>query len=229
VNAGPEGRAVLAIAILAAAAGGALAASPTPEACDLLFAGGQVVDVAIYESVFNLLESVVPEYDGAGIVREPSGSTLTGIVPTNTYRCKDGKYVVIGANGDSLFKRLMQTMGREDLANDPQLEKNPGRVIQEKMLDAAINDWCGQYTMQEVISLLEAAKVPVGPIYNVADMFTDPHFRARNLFEKVGINGDELELPAMAPKLSATPGGTEWPGAKIGEHTDEVLRDWLKN
>jgi len=190
---------------------------------------GQVVDIAIYEAMFNLMEGVVPEYSGAGIIREPSGTTVTGIVPTNTYRCKDGKYVVIGANGDSLFKRLMQTMGREDLANDPQLEKNPGRVIQEKMLDAAINDWCGQYTMQEVISLLEAAKVPVGPIYNVADMFTDPHFRARNLFEKVGINGDELELPAMAPKLSATPGGTEWPGAKIGEHTDEVLRDWLKN
>jgi crotonobetainyl-CoA:carnitine CoA-transferase CaiB-like acyl-CoA transferase len=189
---------------------------------------GQIVDIAIYEAMFNLMEGIVPEYSGAGVIREPSGTTVTGIVPTNTYRCKDGKYVVIGANGDSLFKRLMQTMGRDDLANNPELEKNPGRVIHEKMLDDAINAWCGQYTMQEVISLLEAAKVPVGPIYNVADMFEDKHFRARELFEPVSINGETLELPAISPKLSETPGGTEWPGAKVGEHTDEVLRDWLK-
>jgi crotonobetainyl-CoA:carnitine CoA-transferase CaiB-like acyl-CoA transferase len=149
---------------------------------------GQVVDVAIYESMFNLLEAVVPEYSGADLIREPAGTTVTGIVPTNTYRCRDGKYVVIGGNGDSIFKRLMTAIGRADMADDPTLARNPGRVVREREIDAAIAHWCAGLDSKAVIGLLEKVQVPVGPIYNVADMFADPHFRARGLFEEFTVN-----------------------------------------
>ena len=139
---------------------------------------GQIVDVALYESIFNLLEGIVPEFDGAGVVREPSGTTITGIVPTNTYLCSDGKHVVIGGNGDSIFKRLMTEAGREDMANDPELEHNQGRVIHEQKIDAALAKWCSEHSSADIISKLEGARVPVGPIYSVEDMMSDPHYIA---------------------------------------------------
>jgi crotonobetainyl-CoA:carnitine CoA-transferase CaiB-like acyl-CoA transferase len=189
--------------------------------------GGQVVDVALYESMFNLMEAVVPEYSGAGVVREPAGTTVTGIVPTNTYRCADGRFVVIGGNGDSIFKRLMEGIGRKDLADDPQLARNAGRVLREAEIDAAIGEWCAARPAAGVLAVMEANRVPAGPIYNVADMFADPHFRARGLFERVEIDGEPLEIPALMPRLCATPGATEWPGPPVGSHTDAVLRELL--
>jgi crotonobetainyl-CoA:carnitine CoA-transferase CaiB-like acyl-CoA transferase len=188
---------------------------------------GQVVDVALYESVFNLLEGIIPEYDGAGLIREPSGSTITGIVPTNTYRCADGKFVVIGGNGDSIFKRLMLEAERPDIANDPALAQNPGRVIHQQRIDDALSGWCAAHTSTEIIDRLETAKVPVGPIYNVADMLEDPHYNARGLFETVEIDGEPLKIPAIMPRLSDSPGGTEWPGGDVGAHTHEVLSELL--
>jgi crotonobetainyl-CoA:carnitine CoA-transferase CaiB-like acyl-CoA transferase len=184
---------------------------------------GQVVDVAIYEAVFNMLEAVVPEYDGAGVVREPSGSTLTGIVPTNTYRCRDGKYVIIGGNGDSIFQRLMRTAGRPEMATDPRLADNAGRVVHEAEIDAAIAGWTASLDVTEVLQQLEAASVPAGPIYSVVDMMQDPHFRARGLFQEVEIDGKPLKIPAIPPFLSATPGGTTWPGPAVGAHNREIL------
>ncbi len=188
---------------------------------------GQVVDVALYETMFNMLESVVPEYAAEGIIREASGTTLTGIVPTNTYRCSDKKYVIIGGNGDSIFKRLMTTIGRDDFANDPAMSDNAGRVIHQIKIDTAIADWCSQHSIQSVIDQLEAVRVPVGPIYNAQDMAEDPHFQARGLFEKIDVDGDPVTIPGMAPKLVGTPGGTQWPGPKLGQHTDEILTTLL--
>ncbi len=184
---------------------------------------GQTVDVALYESVFNLLEAVVPEYDGDGAIREPSGSTVTGIVPTGTYRCRDGKYVIIGGNGDSIYKRLMHAAGRADLAEDPRLAGNTGRVEHQQEIDTAITAWTATLDSREALTRLEAAEVPAGPIYNVADMVTDPHFLARGLFETVEINGKPLKIPAILPKLAETPGATNWPGPEIGSHNMEVF------
>ena len=184
---------------------------------------GQVVDVALFESVFNLLESVVPEYSGAGQIRQPSGSTITGIVPTNTYLCRDGKYVIIGGNGDSIFKRLMETIGRSDLAQDPNLATNDGRVQHEQTIDEAISAWTGQHDAEQVLNAMEQARVPAGPIYSVADMFADPHYQARDLFESVEVDGETLHIPAIVPKLSETPGGTDWPGPELGSHNREVF------
>ena len=191
-------------------------------------AGGQVVDIAIYESVFNVLEAVVPEYDGAGVVRGPSGSTLTGIVPSNTYLCADDKYVVIGANGDSLFKRLMRAIGQAEMADDPRFANNAGRVEHEHEIDAAIGAWTRAHTSEEVLRTLNEVSVPGGPIYSVADMFSDPHFNARGLFEEVKVGDSALKVPAILPKLETTPGQTRSSGPKLGEHTDEVLREILQ-
>ncbi len=188
---------------------------------------GQVIDAALYESVFNLMEGVVPEYSGAGVVREPSGSTLTGIVPTNTYRCKDGKFVIIGGNGDSIYKRLMLAIGRPDLSDDPRMADNAGRVVHEKELDEAIGAWTVSLTAAEVLDILGKAEVPSGPIYSVVDMLADPHFNARGLFEEVQVNGQPLKIPAMMPFLSATPGRTEWPGPAVGAHNKEILGSLL--
>jgi crotonobetainyl-CoA:carnitine CoA-transferase CaiB-like acyl-CoA transferase len=188
---------------------------------------GQVIDIALYEAVFNLLEGVVPEYDGAGVIREPSGSTITGIVPTNTYRCADGKFIIIGANGDSIFKRLCEAMGRPDLAADPRLAQNAGRVEHEAELDAAIAAWTESLDSATALARLAAAQVPSGPIYNVADMVADPHFNARGLFEQVDVNGKPLKIPAMVPKLSATPGRTDWAGPEVGAFNDEVYGELL--
>ena len=189
--------------------------------------GGQVVDVALYESVFNLMEGIVPEFDGAGVVREPSGTTVTGIVPTNTYACADGRHVVIGGNGDSIFKRLMIAAGRPDMAEDPALATNPGRVRHEREIDAALAAWCATLDASQVVAALEDVDVPVGPIYSVEDMLSDPHYQARGMFEQVEIDGQPLKIPAILPRLASTPGGTDWPGADIGSHNREVLADIL--
>lgn len=186
---------------------------------------GQVIDVALYEAVFNLMEGVVPEYSGCGAIREPSGTTVTGIVPTNTYRCADGKYVIIGGNGDSIFKRLMSAAGRDDMANNPAMADNAGRVKHEMEIDQALTDWCAGLESRQVIAKLEEARVPVGPIYNVEDMFNDPHYQARGMFESVEIDGKPLEIPAFIPKLKSTPGKTEWSGPKLGQHTHVVLQE----
>ena len=188
---------------------------------------GQVIDTALYEAVFNTLEGVVPEYDGAGVIREPSGSTITGIVPTNTYRCTDGKFIVIGANGDSIFKRLCEAMGRPDMAVDPRVANNAGRVEHEAEIDEAIAAWTGSLDSMTALELLEDARVPSGPIYSVADMMVDPHYIARGLFEQVDVNGQPLKIPAMVPKFSETPGRTDWPGPEVGQFNDQIYRELL--
>lgn len=188
---------------------------------------GQTVDVAIYESMFNLMEGIVPEYDGAGVVRGPSGSTLTGIVPSNTYQCADDKYVVIGANGDSLFQRLMRAIGRSDMAEDARFANNAGRVTHEQEIDGVIAAWARSHSSTEVLRILDEISVPGGPIYSVADMMADPHFNARGLFETVDIDGADLKIPAIVPHLSETPGATHWPGPSLGAHTDQVLETML--
>ena len=188
---------------------------------------GQVVDVALYESVFNMLEAVVPEYDHAGVIREPSGTTLTGIAPTNTYPCADGKHVIIGGNGDSIFQRLMRTAGRPDLADDKRLSDNTGRVANEDEIDTAISQWTQSLSTTEVLDALQEAAVPSGPIYSAADMARDPQFEARGLYEPVEYDGKSLKIPAISPKLSETPGRTNWAGPDIGAHTDEILSGML--
>ena len=188
---------------------------------------GQVVDAAIYESVFNMMEAVVPEYSGSGAIREPSGSTITGIVPTNTYITSDNKHVIIGGNGDSIFKRLMNAIGRPDMANDPRLEQNQGRVDNEKEIDAAIEKWTKDHTSDEVLSIMDEVSVPAGPILSVEDMMKDEHYIARGMFQEVQANGRTLQIPAMLPILTETPGTTEWPGPALSEHTDEVLSELL--
>ncbi|MCZ6831808.1 MAG: CaiB/BaiF CoA-transferase family protein [Gammaproteobacteria bacterium] len=184
---------------------------------------GQVVDVALYESMFNLMEGVVPEYSGAGAIRGASGTTVTGIVPTNTYTCADGKYVVIGGNGDSIFKRLMVAAGYPEMAENPAMANNEGRVQHRAELDKALADWCASNPAQTIIDILEAERVPVGLIYNVEDQLADPHFNARGMFEEVDVNGKPLKIPAIMPKLTATPGRTDWPGLDVGSHNQEIL------
>ena len=186
---------------------------------------GQMVDVALYEAVFNLMESTVPEYDRHGVVRSRTGGALPGIVPSNTYTCADGAAIVIAGNGDAIFKRLMVAIGRADLAQDPQLARNDGRVPRAAEIDAAIQAWCDGRGIDEALAVLGAADVPVSRIYSVADMFTDPQFLARQMIERHLLpDGTPLAVPAVTPKLSATPGGTRWLGPRCGEHTDEVLR-----
>ena len=188
---------------------------------------GQIVDVAIFEAVYNMMEAVVPEYDRLGMVRGPSGTTITGVVPTNTYPCRDGKYVIIGGNGDSIFRRLMNAAGRPDMAEDPELQSNAGRVTHQERVDGAIAEWTRTLVAAEVLSILEQVRVPAGLIYSVADMLEDPHFKARGLFEEVEAGGRPLKIPAIIPKLSETPGRTDWAGPTVGEHTREVLGELL--
>ena len=188
---------------------------------------GQVIDVALYESIYNLMEGIVPEYDGGGAIRGPSGTTVTGIVPTNTYMCDDGKHVVIGGNGDSIFKRLMTEAGRSDMAENPEMADNAGRVVHEAEIDRALAEWCAAHSSTHIIGVLEEARVPVGPIYSVEDMVNDEHYKARGMFESVEINGEPLKIPAILPKLNDTPGRTDFPGGDIGSHNEEVLRGIL--
>ncbi len=187
---------------------------------------GQVVDVALYEAVFNLMESLVPEYDHAGVVRERTGGSLPGIVPSNTYTTADGENIVIAGNGDAIFKRLMTAIGRDDMATDPQLANNAGRVQQTAEIDGAIQAWCSGRDIDAALEILKAADVPVSKIYSVRDMLQDPQFLARQMFEQhLFKDGTPIKLPAVTPKLSETPGGTRWIGPELGQHTDEVLAD----
>ncbi len=193
---------------------------------DCVAGQGQVVDVALYEAVFNLMESLVPEYDHAGVVRERTGGSLPGIVPSNTYTTADGENIVVAGNGDAIFKRLMKAIGRDDMANDLQLANNAGRVPRTDEIDGAIQAWCSQRDIDSALEILKAADVPVSKIYSVRDMLQDPQFLARQMFEQhLFKDGTPIKLPAVTPKLSETPGGTRWIGPELGEHTDEVLAD----
>jgi formyl-CoA transferase len=185
---------------------------------------GQVIDVALYEAVFNMMESTLPEYDMFGVVRERTGSNLTGIVPSNTYLSRDQVHVVIGANGDSIFKRLMTLVGRDDLGNDPSLADNAGRAKRADELDRVIGEWTATLEADELLRRLNDAKVPNGRIYSIADIVRDPQFLAREMIREVRLpDGAALKVPAVVPKLTDTPGDIGEIGPKLGEHNDEVL------
>jgi formyl-CoA transferase len=184
---------------------------------------GQVVDVALYEAVFNCMESLLPEYSAFGAVREPAGSALPGIAPSNAYRCADGM-VVIGGNADSIFKRLMQAIGRDDLASDPGLADNALRVARVTEIDAAITAWTSQRPVAAVVGTLQSASVPVGRIYTIKDIAEDPHYRARGMIQTVALaDGFELAVPGVVPVLSATPGSASGRAPTLGQHTDAVI------
>ncbi len=185
---------------------------------------GQIVDVSLVESVFNLMESLVPEYDLLGHVRERSGGALPGIAPSNTYRTEDHSYVVIAGNSDPIFKRLMQVIGRPDLADDPALAHNDGRAAQSALLDAAITAWTSRHSTDDVLAALERAEVPAGRIYSVADIVADPHYQAREMLLQADLPGGvSVKMPGIVPKLSETPGEVRWTGPSLGQHTDSVL------
>jgi len=184
---------------------------------------GQVVDVALYEAVFNCMESLLPEYSAFGVVREAAGSALPGIAPTNAYHCSDG-WVLIAGNGDSIFRRLMSTIGRDDLGADPQLAGNTGRVARVAEIDAAIDAWSAPLTVAEALERLNQAAVPAGRIYTARDIAEDPHYRARGMIERiVTAAGLELEVPGIVPKLSLTPGAIARRAPTLGEDTEAVL------
>lgn len=186
---------------------------------------GQVVDVALYEAVFSVMESMLPEFDALGVVRERTGSILPGIAPTSAYRCSDGSYVLIAGNGDSIFRRLALAMGRADLAADPLLAHNDGRAARQAWLDDEIEAWTAVRTPDTVLAAMEQADVPASKIYTVADIAVDPHFAAREMIREIVLrDGSRLKVPGVVPKLSATPGGFERGGPALGEHTDAVLR-----
>jgi len=187
---------------------------------------GQVVDLALYEAVFSVMESLVPEFDVLGFVRERAGNALPGIVPSNTYPTRDGKYVIIGANGDKIFKRLMSAVGRADLADDPSLATNDGRVARTAELEGVISGWCKSNDLEHVLLVLERAEVPFSKVYDARDIMSDPHYAARGMIEQHTLpDGQGVKLPAVVPKLSETPGGTRWLGPTLGAHTDEVLAE----
>jgi formyl-CoA transferase len=187
---------------------------------------GQVVDVALYEAVFSLMESLLPEYDVAGFVRTRSGASLPGIVPSNTYTTRDGKYLVIGANADSIFKRFMAAIGRGDLAADPALATNAGRVTRTEGLDRVIGDWAAGVDLEQALATLARAEVPAGRIYDIADIVRDVHYQARGMLEQHHLaDGTPVKLPGIVPKLGTDPGRTRWLGPALGEHTDEVLSE----
>ena len=186
---------------------------------------GQVVDVALYEAMFNCMESLLPEYHAGGFVRERSGSILPGIAPSNLYPCKEG-YVLIAGNADSLYRRLMSAIGREDLRDDPALARNDGRAAQMERIDDAISSWTRERQLDEILKVMETAEVPAGRIYSAADIAADPHFAARGMIEEViAGDGEPLKVPGIVPKLSATPGAIRSPAPKLGEHTDGVLKE----
>jgi formyl-CoA transferase len=185
---------------------------------------GQIIDVALYEAVFNCMESLLPEYSAFGAVRGPAGSALPGIAPSNAYACSDG-YALIAGNGDSIFRRLMAAIGRPDLAADPQLADNVGRVARVDEIDAAIGAWTAGRTVAEVLAVLDAAAVPAGRIYTAADIAADPHYQARGMLVPVRqADGSTITLPGIVPKLSRTPGGHHRDAPALGEHTAEVLQ-----
>jgi len=187
---------------------------------------GQVIDVALYEAVFNCMESLLPEYSAFGAVRGPAGSALPGIAPSNAYRCNDGGYALIAGNGDSIFRRLMTLIGRDDLAADPALADNAGRVARVAELDDVIGAWTAQRSVDEVMAALDGASVPAGRIYSVADIAADPHYQARGMLDQVHMDdGSTLTVPGIVPKLSATPGRHRRNAPKLGQDSGDVLRE----
>ncbi|MBL8480016.1 MAG: CoA transferase [Sterolibacteriaceae bacterium] len=186
--------------------------------------GGQVVDVALYEAVFAMMESLVPEFDVFGFVRERTGNVMPGITPSNTHTTRDGKHLIIGANGDAIFRRLMGAIGRADLADDPQLASNAGRDARAVEIYAVIDAWVAANDEEAVLRIAAQAQVPASRIFSVADMFRDPQFLARQMLEKVQLpGGKEFLIPGIVPKLTLTPGETEWLGPELGEHTELLL------
>jgi formyl-CoA transferase len=185
---------------------------------------GQEVDVALYESVFNMLESVLPEYSKFGAIRQPSGASMPGIAPTNAYLCKDGKYALIAGNGDSIYKRLMEMIDRADLANDPKLARNAGRAEHADLIDAAISVYTAQHSLDDVLTAMNAAGVPAGKSYDAADIANDPHYQARDMILDATLSdGSVVKVPGIVPKLSKTPGQITRPAPELGQHTAEVL------
>jgi formyl-CoA transferase len=187
---------------------------------------GQVIDVALYEAVFNCMESLLPEYSAFGAVRGPAGSALPGIAPTNAYQCKDGAYALIAGNGDSIFKRLMVLIGREDLANDVSLQDNSGRVARVQELDQAVGEWTAKHSVDEVLNALDGVSVPAGRIYTVADIAADPHYAAREMLQNIQLDdGSQLTIPGVVPKLSVTPGQHRSNAPALGQDTDAILKE----
>ncbi|SFB29144.1 CoA-transferase family III [Lentibacillus halodurans] len=189
---------------------------------------GQVIDVALYEAVFSLMEGSLPEFDKLGAIRERTGSSLPGIAPSNTYQCNDGKYIVIGGNGDAIFKRLMEAIGRPELGEDERFKSNSGRASHADFLDEVIEGWTKTLDIETALKVLDDAKVPAGPIYSIEDIVKDPHYLSRGMIENFTLNKEEsLRIPGVVPKMSKTPGETKWLGPDLGQHTDEVMKDWL--
>ncbi|CDQ18960.1 CaiB/BaiF CoA transferase family protein [Halobacillus karajensis] len=189
---------------------------------------GQVVDVALYEAVFSLMEGSLPEFDKLGAVRERTGSSLPGIAPSNTYQCRNGKYIVIGGNGDAIFKRLMNVIGRADLAEDERFQKNSGRADHADFLDEVIEGWTRTMDFEQALEKLDEARVPAGPIYSIEDIVKDEHYLSREMIQDYQLNEEEsLKIPGVVPKMSETPGGTKWLGPELGQHTEEVMKSWL--
>jgi crotonobetainyl-CoA:carnitine CoA-transferase CaiB-like acyl-CoA transferase len=189
---------------------------------------GQVVDVALYEAVFALLESTLSEYDYAGVIRERSGTALPGIAPSNTYATRDGREVIIGGNGDRIFPRLMNSIGRPDLATDPRMASNQDRAEHADELDAAIGAWTAGRSLEDVLSVMDSAGVPAGPVYTIADIARDEHYQARGVIQDVEVPGlGKLKMPGVVPRLSGSPGAISWPGPSLGEHNRAVLQGIL--
>lgn len=187
---------------------------------------GQEVDVALYESVFNMMESLLPEYSKFGVVRQPSGASMPGIVPTNAYLCRDGRYALIAGNGDSIYKRLMEAIGREDLANDTNLANNVGRAANAERIDAAISAYTEQHSLDFVLEAMNKAGVPAGKSYDAADIAQDPHYQARDMILDATLpDGSVVQVPGIVPKLSQTPGQITRPAPELGQHTAEVLEE----
>jgi len=187
---------------------------------------GQVIDIALYEAVFNCMESLLPEYSAFGEVRQAAGSALPGIAPSNAYQCKDGKYVLIAGNGDSIFKRLMKLIGREDLAQDAEFASNDGRVKRVDELDQAIGVWASQISVEQALEALDQASVPAGKIFTVEDIARDPHYHARGMIETIHMkDGSNLQVPGIIPKLSRTPGSIKSLAPEVGEQTDQILSE----
>lgn len=186
---------------------------------------GQMIDVALYESVFNLMEGALPEFDRHHAMREPAGSALQGVAPTNAYPCADGRHILIAGNGDSIFKRLMQLVGRDDLGNDPRLASNPGRVKEMALIDEAIARWTSERGLDEALRELAGARIPAGKVFTIKDIAENEHYQARGMLRSIQLkDGSTLRVPGVVPKLSATPGGFDAGGPELGEHTATVLR-----
>jgi crotonobetainyl-CoA:carnitine CoA-transferase CaiB-like acyl-CoA transferase len=189
---------------------------------------GQLVDVALYESVFSLLEGILPEYDLTGVVRERTGSTLPGIAPSNTYECADGNHLVIGGNGDKIFQRLMTAIGREDIAYDPTYSTNQGRADNVTFIDATIEEWTKQHPLKEAQRILDEVSVPVGPIYGIKEIVEDEQYIAREMLQEIELpDGKKVLVPGVVPKLSETPGEIIWSGPSLGQHNEEIYTEFM--